>query len=220
MRKMIGLTATGQSVASNTQQDLDQALNHLAKQDSVFKKALKSFGIPKSRSRPSGFATLAKIIVGQQISTHAADAIWRRLTAALASTSAPNVLTTPDQTLRDAGLSANKVKTLKAIAKGVRDRDIVFRSFHSKSDEEIRTILTNVWGIGDWTADIYLMFAMNRPDVWPAGDLALRTGWQIITKAPDRVEANELARRAELWSPHRSAAAVFLWHAVAVGRAN
>lgn len=205
-------------VAKSAQQDLEQALRRIAKHDSVIRTAIKRMGMPTSRKRPAGFVTLAQTIVGQQISTNAATAIWGRFKDVLGAPNAANVLNAEDTVLRSAGLSANKVKTLKAIASAIEKREINFKTFNQKSDEEIRKILTNIWGIGDWTADIYLMFAMGRPDVWPIGDLALRTGWQTITGASDRIEANELAHYAEQWRPYRSAAAVFLWHAVAIDR--
>ncbi len=206
-------------MTANAQHELEHALTHLAKQDRVIRKALQAIGMPKSRRRPGGFATLANIIVGQQISTKAADAIWRRVKTATGTISASNVMGTPDQNLRDAGLSASKLKTLKAIASAVEQQDLNFRTLARMSDEAAKAHLTRIWGIGDWTADIYLMFAMNRPDVWPVGDLALRTGWQAIIGDPERIGAEDLSAHALQWSPYRSAAAVFLWHAVAAQKA-
>lgn len=202
-------------MTANAQHDLEHALARLAKQDTVIRKALRVIGVPKSRRRTGGFATLAKIIVGQQISTKAADAIWRRVKIATGTINTSNMMDTPDQSLRDAGLSASKLKTLKAIATAVDQQDLNFRTLARMSDEDAKAHLTKIWGIGNWTADIYLMFAMGRPDIWPVGDLALRTGWQAITGELERIEAEELSKYALKWRPYRSAAAVFLWHAVA-----
>lgn len=202
----------------NAQKDLDKAIRILAKRDPVLKSAIQRFGMPKSRRRPPGFSTLAKIIVGQQISTKAADAIWKRCKSTLGSVSAETVGTAADADLRAAGLSSSKLKTLKQIALAVDAGHCSFRGFNRKTDDEVRTLLKSIWGIGDWTADIYLMFGMGRPDVWPIGDLALRTGWQAIRDSSQRIEANDLAALAEHWAPHRSAAAVLLWHAVAETR--
>lgn len=206
-------------MTANAQHDLEQALSHLAKQDPVIRKALRAIGMPKSRRQSGGFATLAKIIVGQQISTKAADAIWRRVKITTGTVSAPNMIATPDQPLRDAGLSASKLKTLKAIASAVDQKSLNFRTLAKMSDQDAKAQLTQIWGIGDWTADIYLMFALGRPDIWPVGDLALRTGWQAITRDKTRIEAEDLLKYAVKWSPYRSAAAVFLWHAVAAQKA-
>ncbi|NKB43929.1 MAG: DNA-3-methyladenine glycosylase 2 family protein [Alphaproteobacteria bacterium] len=204
---------------ADAQSELERAVRFLAKRDPALSDAVKRFGIPKARRRPAGFSTLAKIIVGQQISTKAADAIWNRCRSTLGTVNAQAVRAAKDADLRAAGLSASKLKTLKAIAAAAETGTCNFRGFNRKTDDEVKTHLTAIWGIGDWTADIYLMFGMGRPDVWPVGDLALRTGWQAISESASRIEAKDLAALAEHWSPHRSAAAVLLWHAVAVTRA-
>lgn len=203
---------------SNAQRELEKAIRTLTKRDPDLNNAVLRFGMPQSRRRPPGFSTLAKIIVGQQISTKAADAIWKRCKSHLGSVTAKTVYAAQDADLRTAGLSSSKLKTLKSIAVAVDAGACNFRTFNRKTDDDIRTILTAIWGIGDWTADIYLMFAMGRPDVWPVGDLALRTGWQAIRDSSQRIDAGDLAALAEQWAPHRSAAAVLLWHAVAKTR--
>ncbi|MBT4741070.1 MAG: DNA-3-methyladenine glycosylase 2 family protein [Rhodospirillaceae bacterium] len=203
---------------SDAQRDLEKAIRVIAKRDPDLKNAVRRFGMPKSRQRSAGFSTLAKIIVGQQISTKAADAIWKRCKSALGSVSAKTVHAASDKELRAAGLSSSKLKTLKSIAVAVKAGDCNFQSFNRKADDDIRALLTAIWGIGDWTADIYLMFAMGRPDVWPIGDLPLRTGWQAIRESSRRIEADDLASLSEQWTPYRSAAAVLLWHAVAATR--
>lgn len=203
---------------STAQSDLERALRALAKQDPQFRKALKTFGMPVSRRQPPGFSTLARIVVDQQISTKAAAAIWKRMKATVKTVNPSSILSTPDANLRAAGLSASKVKTLKALALSISEGEVSFRKFNRQSDEEIKTRLTAIWGIGDWTAEIYLMFGMGRPDVWPTGDLALRTGWQALTQSDNRIEALKLAAIAEHWQPHRSTAAVMLWHVVGMTR--
>ena len=203
---------------ADAQNELERAVRFLAKLDPALGGAVRQFGMPNARRRPPGFATLVKIIVGQQISTKAAEAIWKRCRSTLGTVNAKAVRTAKDADLRAAGLSASKLKTLKAIASAVETGTCNFRGFNRKTDTEVKTQLTAIWGIGDWTADIYLMFGMGRPDAWPVGDLALRTGWQAITKSSQRIDAEDLASIAERWSPHRSAAAVLLWHAVAATR--
>lgn len=203
---------------STAQSGLERSARTLAKQDSQIKRALKDFGMPTSRRQPPGFSTLARIVVDQQISTKAAAAIWRRLKSTVSTVNAASIAKTPETDLRSAGLSASKVKTLKALADSVNGGTISFRRFSRQSDEDIKNSLTSVWGIGDWTAEIYMMFGMGRPDVWPTGDLALRTGWQTLTQSESRIEASDLAEIALRWQPHRTTAAILLWHVVAATR--
>lgn len=203
---------------STAQSALERSARALAKQDLQIKQLLRDFGMPSSRRRPPGFSTLVSIVMGQQISTQAAAAIWKRLKQTVGTVNAATITTTPETDLRSAGLSVSKVKTLKVLAENVSRGAINFRRFNRLSDEEIKSGLTSIWGIGDWTAEIYLMFGMGRPDVWPTGDLALRTGWQALTQSSSRIEAIELAEIAERWQPHRTTAAILLWHVVAATR--
>lgn len=203
---------TSSSLAAQHQAELDKAIRALSKRHPILKQALQTYGMPKSRRVPTGFATLARIIVDQQISTKAAASIWRKLQSNVDRVSAVNIAAARGSQLKSAGLSASKVKTLRGLADAIENRVFTFQSLHRRSDDEVKATLTALWGIGDWTADIYLMFGMGRPDVWPSGDLALRTGWQRITESTTRVDAEALTLEAEAWRPHRSAAAILLWH--------
>lgn len=203
---------------STAQSELERSVRFLARRDSQISQAVKDFGMPATRRQPPGFSTLAKTVVGQQISTSAATAIWKRLKKELGTVNASRVLETPDSALGTAGLSAGKIKTLNALANSIVSGNVNLRKFNRQSDADIKSSLTSVWGIGDWTAEIYLMFGMGRPDVWPAGDLALRTGWQALNQSKQRINASDLAGIALKWRPHRTAAAVLLWHVVAATR--
>lgn len=205
-------------MANPHQDQLAKDLRTLARRDAVLKSAVKLFGVPQTRKQRGGFATLARIVVDQQLSTKAAAAIWHRLVSTVGRVSAEVLLTTPEPDLRAAGLSGSKVKTLLALSRAVSDKSLTLRALARQPDPEVIASLTRVWGIGDWTAEIYMMFAMGRPDVWPVGDLALRTGWQIMTGESDRVAAEDLAAHAESWRPYRSAAAVLLWHVVGAAK--
>lgn len=202
----------------SAQDDLVIALNLLSKTDKTLRRAIKTYGMPKTRRLKPGFATLARIIVDQQISTKAAAAIWLRLHNSLGDVTAQNIWDARDLTLKEAGLSGSKIKTLRALSADILSNRLNFRSLSRKPDHQVLDRLTTIWGIGPWTAEIYLMFGMGRPDIWPAGDLALRTGWQMISDSPDRISAEDLANLAEHWRPHRAAAAVLLWHAVGASR--
>lgn len=186
----------------------------------MFGRALESFGLPRSRRQPGGFATLARIIVDQQISTAAAASIWAKLEATVGSVTAGNLRPARTEDLKGAGLSAGKVKTLQALVTALEARNFSFQSLARQSNDEVHATLTQLWGIGQWTADIYLMFGMGRPDVWPVGDLALRTGWQCLSGGRTRIKAESLARKAQAWRPHRSAAAILLWHCLKQSKSN
>lgn len=203
---------------STAQSALERSVRALAKRDSQIKTAVTDFGMPMSRRQPPGFSTLARIVVDQQISTKAAAAIWKRLKNTVSTVNAASIAKTPEADLKSAGLSASKVKTLIALSDSVGEGTINFRRFNRLSDADIKSDLTAIWGIGDWTAEIYLMFGMGRPDIWPAGDLALRTGWQALTQSSSRIEAFELAEIAKRWQPHRTTAALLLWHVVGATR--
>ena len=197
---------------------LEETLRKLAKRDSTVRRAVEIFGYPTSRRSPAGFATLARIIVDQQISTAAAASIWKKLNSNIGRVSAKTVLAARTDHLNSAGLSASKVKTLRTLASAIEERVFSLQSLSRQSDDRVRAQLTGIWGIGDWTADIYLMFGLGRPDVWPTGDLALRTGWQVITGDRKRIDANKLEKLALKWRPYRSAAAILLWHALSSSR--
>jgi len=196
------------------QDGLNKALRILGKRDPQLRRAIKRFGNPKSRKQPAGFATLARIIVDQQLSTKAAAAIWKRMVHATGRLSPTTILAQTEDDLLAVGLSGSKVKTLRELSLAISSGSLRMSALSRKEDASVKTALTEIWGIGDWTADIYLMFALGRPDVWPVGDLAALTGWQIITESSDRISAEELMDLAETWRPHRSAAAIMLWHAV------
>ena len=200
------------------QQRLEEAIRILTERDTQLRKAVQMFGLPASRRSPAGFATLARIIVDQQISTAAAASIWNRLSKTVGRVNAKTISNAKTQELKAAGLSGSKIKTLKGLAAAIESRAFTFQSLSRRSDDEVRALLTEIWGIGEWTANIYLMFGLGRPDVWPSGDLALRTGWQCITQNRNRIDDVKLERLAHSWRPYRSAAATLLWHAVSANR--
>lgn len=203
---------TGPMMTKTSQSELNRAVRKLAERDPYLRQTVSKYGSPKSRRSKAGFATVARIVVDQQISTAAAASIWAKLSSAVGRVNASNIANTHETDLKSAGLSAGKAKTLRSLSNAVESREFTFQGLSRRSDDEVRAALTRIWGIGDWTADIYLMFGMGRPDVWPAGDLALRTGWQCITDGTERIAADDLAQLAEAWRPYRSAAAVLLWH--------
>ncbi len=168
-------------------------------------------GDPPLRRRPAGFEGLSRIIVGQQLSVASAAAIWGRVETTVAPFSAEALLAASDTALRSAGLSAGKVRTLRAAATAVASGDLDVENLSPLSDEAIHEHLTRVSGIGPWTADIFLMFCLGRRDAFAAGDLALQVATEAALGLGARPTAKELLDVAERWRPWRGVAARLLW---------
>jgi DNA-3-methyladenine glycosylase II len=195
----------------HTESDLDAALAYLVKADPRFGQALALAGRPPLRRRPDGFAGLAAIVVSQQLSTASAKAIWQRLEAALDPCDHVTMLRARTPKLVRAGLSAPKIRTLKAIAKAVDCGELDLPGLVQRPADDAHRALTTVHGIGPWTADIYLLFCLGHADTWPAGDLALQEATRLLLKLDARPNAKEMGPLAEAWRPWRGAAACMLW---------
>ena len=194
-----------------TEADLDAAIASLVKTDARFGQALALGGRPPLRKRPDGFAGLAGIVVSQQLSTASAAAIWGRLSTAFNPFDPTAVLRARPPRLARAGLSAPKIRTLKAIAKAVDRGDIDLTALATRPADEAHAALTALHGIGPWTADIYLLFCLGHADAWPAGDLALQEAARLLFALKSRPTAKEMLPLAEPWRPWRGAAACLLW---------
>ncbi len=190
---------------------LAPALEALSIRDRHIASAFEKIGLPRRRSQPKGFAGLLRIVMAQQLSVHAARAIIERLEAATGC-DAGRFSEMGDSDLRALGLSRQKIAYGRAMATAVNDGTLNFRRLHRMSDEDAVEALTQVKGIGRWTAEIYLLFALGRPDVMPAGDLAVCAATQKLKRLRARPDEKRMRRIAEAWRPHRSAAARFLWH--------
>lgn len=166
--------------------------------------------LPLRRMDP-GFKGLFWVINGQQISTSAAKAIFARVEAALGTISAERVAEVEDAVLKTAGMSTPKIRTLRAVSEAVLAGGLDLDGLLALSPGDAVAHLTTVKGIGRWTAEVYLLFALGHPDVFPAGDLALKEGARLAFDLPERPVEKDLAARAEDWQPHRSAAARLLW---------
>jgi len=164
------------------------------------------------RTRPRGFPGLLQAIVGQQISTAAAAAIWRRLGAVEGALDPAGLLALDDQALRGAGLSRPKVAHARALAEAFVAGRLSDRVIERLDDEAAVALISGVRGLGRWSAEVFLLFAHARPDVFPAGDLALQAAAQSLFRLAERPTAPELRCRAERWRPARALAARLLWH--------
>ncbi|ONF95446.1 DNA-3-methyladenine glycosylase family protein [Sphingomonas jeddahensis] len=184
-----------------------------------FAAALARVGYPPTRIRERGHATLMRTIVGQQVSVKAADAMWRKLTEVIGDpVDLERVLAASDEDLRAAGMSRQKSSYLRSLAEEVTSGRLDFTHL-SADDEEAVAQLVRVKGIGRWSAEIYLLFAEGRPDIWPAGDLAVQIEIGRILDLESRPGEKLMRELAELWRPHRGAAAIFAWHHYGAGAA-
>jgi DNA-3-methyladenine glycosylase II len=195
----------------HTEADLDAALAALGEADPRFTALVVKAGRPPLRRRGDGFAGLAAIIVAQQLSTASANAIWGRLTAAFDPLEPAAILRARPARLRRIGLSAAKVRTLKAIARAILTEELTLAALADLPADEAHAALTAVHGIGPWTADIYLLSALGHADAWPAGDLALQEAAKVAFALPARPTAKEMHALAEQWRPWRAVAARILW---------
>jgi DNA-3-methyladenine glycosylase II len=195
----------------HSESDLDTALEALGKTDVRFAALLAKAGRPPLRRRADGFAGLAAIVVAQQLSTASANAIWGRLAAAFDPLDAAAILRARPAKLARLGLSAPKIRALKAIAKAVEREELALHRLATLSAEDAHAALTAVHGIGPWTADIYLLSCLGHADAWPAGDLALQEAARVAFALPVRPNAKELQALAEPWRPWRAVAARILW---------
>jgi len=197
---------------SLTAEEIRQNLDQLAARDTRLAAALAHAGYPAARPRDRGYETLLRTIVGQQISFKAADAVWAKLSGVVGAITEPAaMLAMSEEQLRGAGLSRQKIGYAKSLAEHVATGQIDFAAL-PQDDEEAIALLVQIKGIGRWSAEIYLLFAEGRGDIWPAGDLAVQESVRRIVGHPTRPTEREARTIAEDWRPHRGAVAIFAWH--------
>ena len=191
---------------------LRQGIDAIAAREPGIARALDAAGYPEPRIRQRGYATLLRTIVGQQVSVAAAASVWNRLEALLGEGLSPETLLAAEfEALRACGLSRQKQGYARSLCElviaGTLDLDAL-----PEDDEDAIARLVLIKGIGRWSAEIYLLFAEGRPDIWPAGDLAVQAGLHKILGLEARPSEREARAIAEDWRPHRGAAAIFTWH--------
>jgi DNA-3-methyladenine glycosylase II len=165
------------------------------------------------------FTSLTRAIVFQQLAGRAAAAIYGRFVAAIGgAVTAEAILAAAPETLRAAGLSGNKTASLIDLATKVGDGTVPLAGITALDDDEIVARLSSVRGIGRWTAEMFLLFELARPDVWPVDDLGVRRGWGLIHALPDEIKPRALEAEGDRFRPYRSTVALYCWHAVHVER--
>src|SRR5690349_23802485 len=195
----------------NTQDDLEQAIHALVTRDPRLKPVFEISGMPSLRRREPGFAGLAAIVCGQQLSTASAAAIWSRLTAAFDPFHHDALRRARADRLGRLGLSAAKIKTLKNIAREIAAERLNLDVLAEEDADAAHHALTSLHGIGPWTADIYLLFCLGHGDAWPAGDIAVQEAVKVGLGLKARPDAKQMVPLAEPWRPYRGAAAHLWW---------
>jgi DNA-3-methyladenine glycosylase II len=191
---------------------LRASLEAVAARDPAVAAALASAGYPEPRISARGYHTLLRAIVGQQVSIIAAASMWKKLTLVAGDPPEPQrLLDASDEDLRGAGLSRQKASYARSLAEEVLSGRLNFDKLPA-DDEEAIAELVRVKGIGRWTAEIYLLFAEGRGDIWPAGDLAVQIEVGRILGLDAKPTEKALRDLAEPWRPHRGAMAIFAWH--------
>ncbi|MET0428517.1 MAG: DNA-3-methyladenine glycosylase 2 family protein [Microvirga sp.] len=188
-----------------------EGLDALAVADPVMARLIAGGMVPPLRRRPAGFEGLAWIVVGQQLSTASAAAIWGRLRAQWDEVSPQVVLAAADESLRQAGLSAGKIRTLRHAALAIVEGRLPLERLPDLPADEAHARLTALKGIGPWTADVYLLFCLDHPDAFPAGDLAVQEAARVAYGLAARPDSRALTALAERWRPWRGVAAKVLW---------
>lgn len=188
-------------------------IDHLVRVDRDLASLVNEYGAPAFWQRPAGYPSLVLFILEQQVSLASAAAAYRRLSSGLGQVTPALILAASPEDLRASGVSRQKDRYLRALASAVETGDLDLVSLAQANDEVVRSKLMEIPGIGRWTADVYLLACLGRPDLWPVADRALQVATSealYLQSVPDPAELDLIGER---WRPHRSTAARLLWHA-------
>ena len=195
-----------------TQRTLALGLQYLSECDADLAQILSKLGPPPMWPREPGFPTLIHIILEQQVSLASALAAFNRLLAAASPLTPQRFLELGDVSLKNIGFSRQKMVYSRYLAESIVQGRLDLEMLSTMDDQTARSALLQLKGIGPWTADIYLLMALRRPDMWPSGDLALAKAVQVVKRLPFRPSPDQLDEIAQLWQPWRAVAARLLWH--------
>jgi DNA-3-methyladenine glycosylase II len=194
------------------EQNLTALCNELALRDDHLKHILKTYSHPPFWSRTESFETLIHIILEQQVSLASARAALNKLKEKIGEVTAKNLLLLSDEEMRACYFSRQKMKYARCLAEDMVNKRIDLRKFAHEDDAVVRQQLKTVKGIGDWTVDVYLLFALHRTDIFPLGDLAMVNAMKDVMQLPKETKQEELLAIAESWRPLRSLATIMFWH--------
>ncbi|NHN27621.1 DNA-3-methyladenine glycosylase 2 family protein [Flavobacterium jejuense] len=188
---------------------MKEAISYLLQKDIVFQQIFDLYGEPTISTRPQGFESLCKLIIEQQVSLASAKACYLKLENLLEVVNPENISKTADEDLRNNGISKQKVVYLKALSNAVLNKELQLETLAEKTEPEIKTALTTIKGIGNWTAEVYMMFCLQKEDVFPIGDIALQNTLKELYPVSSK---EEMILLSENWKPYSSLATYFFWH--------
>lgn len=188
---------------------MKKSIRLLTQKDDVFQQIFNLYGEPIISVRPEGFQSLCKLIIEQQVSLASAKACYLKLEKLVGEVTPEKLLTSSDEDLRANGISKQKTVYLKALSNAVINKEIDLNSFRSKNEEQIKSELISIKGIGNWTAEVYIMFCLQKQDVFPIGDIALQNTLKEFYPVSTK---DEMLILSENWKPLRSLATYFFWH--------
>lgn len=195
-----------------SQQNYHQLCDELAGRDASFTGIISAYGYPPFWSRPNTFESLVHVILEQQVSVASGLAALQKLKEKLEIVSAENLLALSDEELKSCYFSRQKTIYARDLAANILNKNLILEELEMLSNNEIRSKLTSIKGIGNWTTDIYLMFILHRTDVFPAGDLAAVNSLKKVKNLPKETSKERLLQIAEAWKPYRTIATMLLWH--------
>lgn len=182
---------------------------YLLQQEKVFQQIIDLYGEPHISTRPEGFESLCKLIIEQQVSLASAKACYLKMESFLGKVTAQNILEASDEDLRNNSVSKQKTVYLKELSKAIVSGTLQLETLSSKSEEQIKSELTAIKGIGNWTAEVYILFCLQKEDVFPVGDIALQNTLKELFPVTTLEEMVAISKR---WKPNRSLATYFFWH--------
>ncbi len=189
-----------------------EGLDHLLLKDRVFKKLDIAPDNLMWRYTAPGYESFVRIVIGQQVSTKAAASIWERFQKELKTVTPARVLSMHEDDLRALGLSGQKVKYIRCLSEAVQSKAFNPKALEKMPDEDVYEAITALKGFGRWSAEMYLMFSLARPDIWAPADLGIQNGLMIYQKRDARPSAVEALDMGKKFAPHRTAASILLWY--------
>ena len=193
-------------------QNFHSICNKLAKKDRHLYSIIKQFGYPPVWTRRANFQTLIHIILEQQVSLASAKAALNKLKEKIGTVTPGKLLALSDEELKSCYFSRQKTVYARCLGNALVSKQIILRTFSNLDDAEIRRQLKTIKGIGDWTVDVYLLFALQRADIFPLGDLAMVNALKEVKQLPKETKQEEILNLAERWRPYRSIATMLFWH--------
>ena len=190
---------------------LEDGARVLARLDPDFARILETYGLPRFPRRPASFGTLLHIILEQQLSLDIAAKLWKRLKERCRPLTPRRFLELDEDTLKNCGFTRQKIGYARGLASAILERRFSPQRLARLGDEEALAAIIELRGFGHWSAEVFLLFALGRSDIWPAGDLALQVAVQWLKALPERPDGKALRLMAETWRPWRSVAACLLW---------